>query len=809
MTRSLRINRRKAAALGIAFASISALALTTSAQAAVGPDVQGAGDIRVLPAAVGSNNLSTASTVGIAADGLNQPVPAINLGGVNQVGASAQIRIHNEWRSGDRVLLQVRDALGQNCASAAKSIGYSAAPTVVSSDQHYVFAGNSPMALNPPSSAPDVPVASTTPGIKPTFNVRLLSSTQCAPNGVNDLVEIVFTNESAVPTIGTAVATDTWVLTVGKVGSTGTATPISYNVGTEVAPGAIRNIPLAQNATASAGVFINTANYFGGNRAATDVLPLVQNLWTSTAFVLPVSLTATTPSMLVADGFNQNLGTITLKESAPAGLVTGTYRICYTPSIGSISLPVTATGPTVTNVINTNEVGVPGGRCIQFNLVGTAGIDTVVLSNIFAPVNSAGAVTARLVFVPPLFGTTYLTASDNPFALGPPPLSTSVNSDVDALPSPFITSPVGVAEALPDRIGGADRFETAAKIAVSLGCGDTAVIVNGTAFPDALSATYLAGALEQFYGPNVPILLSQTNTLPQSTVLALRENGVRSVFIVGGTNVISQAIEDQLSNSRRYYCGGDAVDNTQNIVVNRIGGATRYDTNNQLIERVQSIFAGTFNNRLRYQAFAAEPSKRTALVATGENFADALIGGQFAYEKFPLILTTGGTLSPQALQSMKSVDIEQVILLGGVNAVSAAVENAIKATGVTVIRLAGADRYETGVAVNNWALAGTFPGTPAVVAAALPYDLGLGQVVNAPNGQVFVARGDDFADALASAPLVSDRTGLLTLSDRTALSPATAAWLTSVKPLFSQATALGLGSAISTSVLDAANAAIN
>ena len=166
-----------------------------------------------------------------------------------------------------------------------------------------------------------------------------------------------------------------------------------------------------------------------------------------------------------------------------------------------------------------------------------------------------------------------------------------------------------------------------------------------------------------------------------------------------------------LTSTRRYYCGGQTVDNDQNITVDRYDGVGG-DTDDAVVEAAQSIFAGSFNNRLRYQAVPTEPSKRTAIVATGENFADALTAGPLAYAQFPLILTESNVLSPEALQTMESVDIEQVIIFGGESAVSSAVASAIEAEGITMIRLAGANRYETNVAVNNWALAPRFPVRP-------------------------------------------------------------------------------------------------
>ena len=285
------------------------------------------------------------------------------------------------------------------------------------------------------------------------------------------------------------------------------------------------------------------------------------------------------------------------------------------------------------------------GNCISFNVTGTTGIDTVVLTNIFAPVFAAGEVSVSLNAVPLAFTTAYLTPSDNFFNPGPNPglpapsafPSTSVNSDVNVATPPFITTPVAEAAQLPNRVGGSNRADTAAKVATSMGCqvgvgaGGYAVLVNGNSYPDALSSTYLAGAIGAQFFLDVPILLTNTNSVPDSTVQAIRQLGIRSVFIVGGTSVVSEQIEDQLADTRAYTCGGEAFFNDQNLEVRRFAGADRYETNNVVVEASQSIYLGTFNNRLRYQADATSPSKRTALVATGENFADALVAGPFAY----------------------------------------------------------------------------------------------------------------------------------------------------------------------------------
>ncbi|MDP4179169.1 MAG: cell wall-binding repeat-containing protein, partial [Bacillota bacterium] len=86
-----------------------------------------------------------------------------------------------------------------------------------------------------------------------------------------------------------------------------------------------------------------------------------------------------------------------------------------------------------------------------------------------------------------------------------------------------------------DRIYGTDRFETAAKIADKgwTTTSDYAVIATGEDYPDALCASPLAKKY------NAPIILTETNKLSDSAQKELKRLSVKTVFIVGGTGVVS------------------------------------------------------------------------------------------------------------------------------------------------------------------------------------------------------------------------------------------------------------------------------
>lgn len=112
------------------------------------------------------------------------------------------------------------------------------------------------------------------------------------------------------------------------------------------------------------------------------------------------------------------------------------------------------------------------------------------------------------------------------------------------------------------RLFGTDRYETAVQIAnycVTLGDSTsyiefesgyrkyfnfpkikTAVIVDGTNYPDALSsgivATFTDGA----------VLLTEPNILNQDTKKFIQENNIKNIVIVGGEKSVSKAVEDEL-----------------------------------------------------------------------------------------------------------------------------------------------------------------------------------------------------------------------------------------------------------------------
>ena len=131
------------------------------------------------------------------------------------------------------------------------------------------------------------------------------------------------------------------------------------------------------------------------------------------------------------------------------------------------------------------------------------------------------------------------------------------------------------------RISGADRYETAARIGNELGgpnptwCGSTqsaAILVNGGAEgrADAVAVGPLAYAL------GLPVLLTAADELPQATMDFLVDNKVERVVIVGGESAVSADIEDDLVeevgvvNTQR-ISGGTAAGTSVDIAKEMLG----------------------------------------------------------------------------------------------------------------------------------------------------------------------------------------------------------------------------------------------
>ena len=214
-------------------------------------------------------------------------------------------------------------------------------------------------------------------------------------------------------------------------------------------------------------------------------------------------------------------------------------------------------------------------------------------------------------------------------------------------------------------LAGINRFETAVKVSMSMyEKADTVVLVSGIDFPDALSAGPLAAKL------NAPVLLTQTQVLTPATLAEIKRLEAKQVIVLGGEAAIGPAVIAGLKSA------GIAT-------IERIQGANRYLT---AVEVAKHLIGDV-------------PATRAVLTNSRE-FADALSAGSYAAkEGIPILLTMRDTLNVATKDLLVTMKIKDVIVMGGEAAISIAVEQELGKMGITVTRIAGSDRFNTGVAM--------------------------------------------------------------------------------------------------------------
>ena len=193
-----------------------------------------------------------------------------------------------------------------------------------------------------------------------------------------------------------------------------------------------------------------------------------------------------------------------------------------------------------------------------------------------------------------------------------------------------------------ERVPGADRFETSRALAWatfgSAGSRD-AYLATGLSFPDALSASALAGTVD------APVILidGRGSTLDAETTALLDDLGVERITIVGGPNAISTRIESSLRTSGQFS------------QVERLAGNDRYETSSNI-------------------ARAGFAQADRVFIATGVTFPDALAGSAWAAaSNAPLIVVPGWCIPRRVVTDLTNYQISTVTILGGTNAVSTSV----------------------------------------------------------------------------------------------------------------------------------------
>ena len=261
------------------------------------------------------------------------------------------------------------------------------------------------------------------------------------------------------------------------------------------------------------------------------------------------------------------------------------------------------------------------------------------------------------------------------------------------------------------RLAGKGRYETAVEISKAgfPNGTNTVVLAYGLNYADALAGVPLAKKL------GAPILLTDTNTISPKTLAEIKRLGATNVIILGGEGVISDKVNNELKSNGLY--------------TKRICGKTRFSTATAIAQQLTK-----------------EPTDIFLVYAY--NYADALSASTAAaINGSPIVyLKTTGELDADTAEYLTSINgnVKNAYVIGGTGVISDdMLMKAGNALGVKPIRIAGQNRYETCVSVNN-----TFK------------DILTGSTV-------CVAKGLDFPDALAGGVFAAQQKAPLFLADNT------------------------------------------
>lgn len=207
-----------------------------------------------------------------------------------------------------------------------------------------------------------------------------------------------------------------------------------------------------------------------------------------------------------------------------------------------------------------------------------------------------------------------------------------------------------------NRIYGSDRYGTSAEVAKKIGTSNGIALASGENFPDALSIASIAASRQ------IPILLTESKVLPDSTKQFLNNNSGSKCYVIGGTGAVSDNVVNGLSNYKR------------------LSGSDRYETNTAVIKE-----------------FWDNISFNTVYVANGEGFADALSGSVAAAKSYsPIVLVHNSYGSQQPLVHSYLQYISSIIVLGGTGVVPDSIVQKLMNGSIVITIDPGHGGYDSG-----------------------------------------------------------------------------------------------------------------
>ncbi len=286
----------------------------------------------------------------------------------------------------------------------------------------------------------------------------------------------------------------------------------------------------------------------------------------------------------------------------------------------------------------------------------------------------------------------------------------------------------GVASAAPlasqtQRIYGTDRIGTAIAVAqAGWTQADTVLLARADDFPDSLVAIPLSRKLD------APILLTNTGGLDPQVLTEIKALRATHVILLGGDQALGNAVTSPL----------DAA----GISWERIGGVNRYATAVAVAQRLDS-------------------ASGQVILASGDNFPDALsIGAYAGVTQTPILLTSAKAMPEATLTELSAlqdgVTSPQTLVIGGNGAIPDATLQGVP----NITRLGGVDRFDTAAKVYLFA-ENVLTGMPAQTTAQT--STATGQPV------AYVVTGENYPDALVAGALAAKENAPLFMATNNSL----------------------------------------
>jgi serine protease len=325
------------------------------------------------------------------------------------------------------------------------------------------------------------------------------------------------------------------------------------------------------------------------------------------------------------------------------------------------------------------------------------------------------------------------------------------------------------------RLGsGGDRFATNLAIEALADRTDV-ILVSGSVYPDGLAASALSKQ------ENADIVLVPATGLGPAQIQAIVAEKPQTVWIIGGPQAIPTTVETQLTAPTSLGGAGIEVSRIQ-----RVFGPTRFDTAVEVSKRIETI-----------AYLAAQP---TAIVVRGDSFADAVIAGPASYGitggigSHPIFLVNRDSIPAGVVEQLRSRGITNVLIVGGTAVVSEAVRLGIQSLGISVTRVAGADRHATAASLSQLLI------TPVQFGG---FGWNAGDVA-----LVDIADSSQGFDAISAVGLLGPTRRILLGVTPTRLPDATTAYLRTLRTLTTRLTVIGNATAVSDAVVNEARLAL-